>query len=721
MPYNRLLIDGQLCDLPNEFDVTLNFRAAIGFSPSGISTERSISLPCSKVNDPIFSFWQQSQIDSETGTEFKAAYMDTDGIPVLIGRSQLRGVNAKRSQYGTNGASYNVALFGGNLDWIVRLGDTRLKDLALGDFTHLFHDGQVEMGFGANYPTFNIGYTLLKTQDWKVVSGKTCADFSNCTPFIFIPTLVKRIFSYLGMTVNSEFLFNTWLGKRLILPIILPNRTPAEYGEEYLNVRAERASTRSYIPIIGTVAQGIDFDSQTYTPPQPPNPLVISDPFAGGSAKYTAPMTGYYNFKVTVRLDNIVGSFNFQFGFTSTVAASVFAVSPASNGKEVTYSKVLYLAQGDTTYLLTKSPSVGTSFDITYAILEVTGEAEFAYNTVIDFRFLMKDWKVRDFLKGLGELFNLQYETDVAGNSVTIEPKNDYLEKAPPATSQINSGFLRTPTKDSNYKWDISKGSVDRFDAIENITSFRFKKDGNDKTLNAIEQDGGFTLYESRYSRDENRFKTGIQDRENVFFAATLHIFDLSIKTDSSKKTPLLPIVWAEDYSEITTSEERIDDYVPRILIFKGHSGVDEAKFNYYRTSPSAIIEKEQPIAYQVNYNDTTGFDPALSYCDQTVNELVVFGLAKIFYLQDMARTRSSRTRECYMNLSPVDIMGLSFRDKILLDGCQWLMNAVEEYNPFRRQTTRVMLELDKPDIPEDALDFSDSTVMGYIPDETTL
>jgi len=722
--YIKLYIDSQVCDLPAEdFGIELSYRASNGFTPAGASSERSISLPASKTNDTIFSQWWDALQDIKAGTEYKRMYLEAEGLPVIEGQAQLKEAILTPSHYGANGIGYKVALYGGNSDWIVQLGALPLSDLDWSAERHDYTQANILPFLGSLPPVRNYNYNVWKLMDWKYQQaiGEYCVQVDEFQPFLFIQPLIEKIFNYLGYTINSNFIYSDYvLG--LVLPTILPSKYPKEFNAAYLDGSWERNVPITYTGAVGVTGAGLDFNSHI-APPVAPDPfqdsVVFGASFAGA---YTARARGYYKIFYALTIDNILtGSGNVDIALLVTGAGAISGNASHQdvvNGQTITGSFIVFIDLNSVlnTYIVWgPDPAVGESFDVTYAKVEVFGEAaEITLGAPIDFAYLLQDWTCADFLRGFGELFNLQYETDVARQIVTIEPKDPYLYQLQPATSQVEQGFLRNVTTDSNNKWVVSDSTSDEFnpDNVPNITVFKYQADDNDPTVKSSEVNGIFTLYESRCTRNTNRFEEGDQVLENSFFAPTMHLIDPTITWPTSTKTVLVPMLMAADYNEDPTQTDKVQSYKPRILYYDGlRSDVTLRIIDTVGNIQSA----QMPQTWAVNYNDLTGLDPCLSYSDQTLNGITVQGLAKRFYLRDMARIRSGRTRSTNLYLNAVDILNLTFRDKILLGGTGWILQEVNGYKPMSVEPTKVVLQLDQPDETEDINSFSNSPVQGFV------
>jgi hypothetical protein len=723
MQYYELKINNITVDLPPDgFSVEITYRDSNGIKPAGSSSERSVSLLASKNNKQTFYDWQ-------IGTEFKPMYLSAAGVPVLIGKSQLKSKAQRPDPYGVSEQAYQVALYGGNAEWIIDLGETPLSALDWSAERHRFTVAVVGSKFNESYPTDNYGYHFWKQVDWTYadpppfgVGGNFAAYTLQASPFLFISAIIKKIFNFLGLEVESDFFFNTDEGKGLILPLPLPDRYPDAFSDAYLNGRFIRNTTRSYTIPSALYGEGIDFDTHE-APPIAPDPFTDSttrplfplDPIGA----YTPKTNGYYQFTYTLTFDNIVSISTVRNVALVLVNASNSIVAAATNsfvdiqdGQTITDTFITFLQEGQVVYpaLLFGSWDGGDTLDITAATLEVRGQAvAFQSGTPIDFAYLLQDWTCADLLKGLTECYNLKYETVNANGKVRIEPKDKYL-----SMGAIYDGFLRNPTTTDN-RWDNSQGAKDSFIDTENITAFQYDDDDDDKTAQAAQANSEYKLHEARYTRSLNRFKNGKDVLKNSFFAPTFHVFDAQIKADTSLKTPLLPLLWIEDYNFDPTQTEKQNTYKPRLLWFGGQRGTD-GQIRVF--TGLAIIEIDLPVAFSVNYNDETGLDPCLSYGNVTILGNEVQGLAQRFYLQDMARSRYALNRDTFLYLNSIDILNLTFRNKIALDNAWWILKEVTSYKPLSIESTAVILQFDAPQENQDVTNFSHSPVIGFISNE---
>lgn len=711
--YIELIIGGTKVDLPSDsITVELNYKVQDGLKVAGASSERSLSLPYSKTNKAAFG---------ELG-DIKTAYLNADGVPVLYGKAQFNELSLKDSAYYLAGKTAKVALYGSNADWIIQLGDKKLSELDWVDEEHILNDANVTNGFTALYPFSSFGYHFWRLKDW---AYNTAASAIDSSPIIFIRTLLDKIFNELGYTYNSDF-FSTVVGKSLGLPVLFPREYPKEFADEYLNGFWEKTTTAGYTVVNVPDFYPLDFDTHT-APPKAPDPFADSVAITIGNAgEYTVKIAGYYKFTYSITAANFVGFTTVQMSFalldsTGGLLAGSQGVTMA-DGDTISGSFVYYAEINEVLYTgfigTTPDIGIGDTFDITAARVEVYSDtAEITYGAPIDFKYLLHDWTCRDLLKGLTHAFNLAFETDVFNQVVTIEPKNDYLYRdpatfaAPAGALEIKTGFY---TGTQEILFDISKDALDKFDDIGNETALLYKSDSNDTTVNAIEENGDFKLYEARYSRSLDRFKIEKDEIENPFFAPTLHLFDASIQHPDSLTVPLLPLLTENNYIDDPTSTDRVETYEPRLLYFAGNRNLG-IFINYYNEALSIVAKVAYPEAFSVNYADVSNTDFSLAFNNLSVNGGEALGLLQRFYLQDMARTRISVKRQTWAYFRALDILNLTFRPVVQMDGKQYLLSEVLSYNPLSIDSTKIVMVLDDPQRDEDLTAIEGSPIEGFI------
>lgn len=726
--YIEVFIENKILDLPSEgINLTLDFKVQdLDGGTTSSNSRRSISFPATKQNSEVFDYWYDVSRDNEQGAYLKASSINIDGLQLFTGQAQLNEVKGRANTYGIVGREYKVAFYSGNGDWIQQLKGVKLRDLDYTSDAHDFTEANIIAGLSGT-PT-NYAYGVVKLKNWGYTDSiGDAVVITECTPLIYVKALFDKIFrQLLGYTIVSDF-YATNLFGGLNIPLPLPEKYPQEYSEDYLNVAAIRTGTRAY-SLSGIAIDGIDFTTQTKAP------LVGADPFQEStvgffsgttSSDYTAPDTGFYKVRLSVTLDNIVGTNTILLATVPTAATSpvgtVYTIDAANNGDTFTHELVYQMNQGEQLEPLFSISSGSIAFDLIGASIEIIGEASIQEGTLIDFKYLMRNWTVTDFLKGVIECFNLQFETNTAERKIYFEPKDTYkyTERYPTIIEEFRDGFLRSTNTDSTFKLDLSKDfKINPNNDTEQKQKFLFT-DGNDDTYDSLSSGEDLGVYQCEFNLPIERYKEGTRERENSFFAPCLHLLDDSIKGTSSVNTlvPQVPLIWNGDYRENPSSSDMIayEDYVPRLLWFGGNRfGLD----GIFRLRRSGVTTQPfLPALFAINFNDTTGLDPVLSYANVSINQSVVEGLTQRYYLREMARLRVNKTVECYLFLSLRDVLNLSFRDLIYINQDEYILMSVEGYDPQRSNSTKCVLMYNNIESTTEADNLDSALVEGVLSD----
>ena len=193
--------------------------------------------------------------------------------------------------------------------------------------------------------------------------------------------------------------FSSPVVSRYIMPLLLPEKYPQEFSEDYLNVAATKTITQNISSAAPLGINGVFYTTQTKTPPLAvTNPLILSTASSliigvlGNVSRYTAPYDGFYLWRISATLDNITAPlavFNYTFyngGSPGPDTGQQITISPIDNGKTFSFEGVFQLESGakieSYCYL-----SAG-NLDIDFATLEIIGEANIVKDTPIDFKYL---------------------------------------------------------------------------------------------------------------------------------------------------------------------------------------------------------------------------------------------------------------------------------------------------------------------------------------------
>lgn len=692
----KIYIDNKLVDLPTEelnlnLSYSLKDREGIAIN-TGSRSEYSFEFPCTHNNDNIFSRFYDVSEQTSSKQVYLPARIEVDGLPFFNGLAQLTSVTINEDLYYWNGQNWKISFYGNNVDWVTQLKNKFLYQYNYGTHTFDYLDNiNANSNFYANGDTYK--YILIKWKDW-LVSGQVSA--LEMTPALFVKAIVDRIFTDIGYTYQSNF-FNTASFEKLVMPIPLAKKIiDPKYGNDYLNIEVSDTilgANGNYYPFIMT--------NQTVTPP-----LASPNPYDTTTGFYTVPFDGFYYVVYTVEVIEPVNNYQITTYisrngalFPVTVPLTYYTTPFGANGN-ITYtftSNVLSMVAGETLSVFMQSATVvgTTQYNIT---MQVFGEANVSAGVIIDFQyFINKEWNSLDFIKGLAHAFNLTFQTDVDNKNVIIEPSNTYLNQSSyPSVVNVEDGFYNgTPVDLTQFVDLIKGGEVYSRSDINQLVKLSWQYDSADPTLEAISGVEDITLHQARFTFTANRFQRDEDVIENPFFSSTLCIADSTIQGANTTKTPIIPIIWSQNYLETTLSSEANYDIMPRLLTSDKILSVMNGTINIQYDSVGNVAEFPCVNAYMVDYNNTTGEFISLSFGTETVNGFSVRGLLHRFYLADFVRRQSGKEVECYIFWDTLMIRTLDFRKPVKIHGDNYILQEINMFSVTSNVSTKTYLIYD--------------------------
>ena len=698
----KIIIDGQVAELPPNglnLPLTYSLRSREGLAiNTGSRSEYSFELPATKHNDSIFNQFYDPAIYTITEQAFLSASIEVDGLPFFIGRCQLQSVTLRQDQYYWQGRSYKVAFYGNNADWSTRIGDLLIKDLTFTPHVYSYTDNYLAWYY--EYPTTDFKYLPIKFKDWAVF-GRVDALFDS-HPALFVVDVINKTFASVGYTLNS-FFFTTDFFKRLIMPVPILNRriTNPQFGVEYMNIEAYMSQINfpGFFPVL-------IFTNQTVAP------TIGANPYNTATGIYTCIDLGYYLFEVIVTLTNITSVAGCNFGFSINGGAITDDWGDSVGGYTadtiIRAEKVMFLNPGDTVEVVGLSSVIPPDTYDFAATLKVTGEPEIYDGIQMDLKYIIDpSLKAIDLIRGIAHAFNLVFETNEGSRTVQIEPADEFLlESREPDGSDLEDGFYTDPRLGEFSPYvDLSKGGELVSDTKQlSQLRLKWKDDGNDPTVEALNLNANLGILEARYNFPASRFKFGETVVENPFFAPTLVIADNEVQAVNSLKTPMIPIIWSANYLETSTSAETVTQILPRLLVsdptlsFAEYPNGTINVFNGAATNPQV-----NPLNYMVDYNDTVGFQTSLSFGDVTVNGFNVSGLLKRFYLSEMVRKKGGKYLELFILWDVLMIQNLTFRNKFLINNNTYILQEINTFDVAKNQSTKTYFVLDYKEVGAEA------------------
>jgi len=677
----KIYIDNQVVDLPVDnlnLNLTYSLKDRDGFAVNtGSRSEYSFEFPSTHNNDIIFSRFYDVSEETQNKQVLLSASIEVNGLPFFSGLAQLTSTTIEADLFYWKGQTYKVSFYGNNVDWVAQLKNKYLYQYDYG--THVFDSGTVLSSF-SNVYTDIYKYILIKWKDWSV-SGEV--QWSEFTPALFVKAILDRIFSDIGYTYQSNF-FSLDSAERLIMPIPLAEKiTDEQYGLDYLNVNVNspllNLTFGPYTPF--------QLDTQTFAP------NIGANPFNTTTYQYTVPNTGFYLCKIRLLASAVINA-GYVFYFEKNGVGSTSGVIGYTTG-EFLYEEVIQANAGDIINLRADQVNIGSSQMDAQVFVEIIGEASISNGLIVDFYyFINKEWNSLDFIKGLAHAFNLTFQTDVDNRTVTIEPADTYLNQSRPSVQNNEQGFYETTISNLTEDVDLIKGGeiYSRSD-INQLVKFTWQYDSNDPTLEAINGIEAVALHQSRFTFIQNRFQKDEDVIENPFFSTTLVIADSTIQGANTTKTPMIPIIWSQNYLENTISIEANYDIMPRLL------ATDKTDPTYNGTininDGSTVSEYDTPVAYMVDYNNTTGDFMSLSFGSETVNGFYIKGLLERFYLQEFIRRQAGKEVECYIFWDALMIRQLDFRKRVNIHGDNYILQEINSFSVTSNESTKTYLIYD--------------------------
>lgn len=701
----KIYIDNKLVDLPTEelnlnLSYSLKDREGIAIN-TGSRSEYSFEFPCTHNNDNIFSRFYDVSEQTSAKQVYLPARIEVDGLPFFNGLAQLTSVTINEDFHYWKGQNWKVSFYGNNVDWVTQLKDKFLYQYDFG--THTYDYGTISTAINNDYiNNYTFKYILIKWKDW-LVAGQV--DLLEMTPALFIKTIVDRIFTDIGYTYQSNF-FSLASFEKLVMPIPLQEKiTDAQYGLDYLNISVNELTVPYTVP-----GGAIIFTNQTFAP------NIGANPYNVGTGIYTVPNTGFYNIIFRADIYNVTAPGNPEFAYilNGVLIIPPFLTAPVNANTTLTADFVLQLNAGDTLQFAFGGVFGGADADY---YLDIIGEADVQAGLIVDFQyFINKEWNSLDFIKGLAHAFNLTFQTDVDNKNVIIEPSNTYLNQSSyPSVVNVEDGFYNgTPVDLTQFVDLIKGGEVYSRSDINQLVKLSWQYDSADPTLEAISGVEDITLHQARFTFTANRFQKDEDVIENPFFSTTLAIADSTIQGVNTTKTPIIPIIWSQNYLENTVSSEANYDIMPRILASDYNYPYINGLINAY--DGFSVNEIGCPVAYMVDYNNTTGEFLSLSFGTETVNGVPVRGLLHRFYLADFVRRQSGKEVECYIFWDTLMIRTLDFRKPVKIHGDDYILQEINMFSVTSNVSTKTYLIYDYLDSNNTSISqISNSLIVGKL------
>lgn len=383
----------------------------------------------------------------------------------------------------------------------------------------------------------------------------------------------------------------------------------------------------------------------------------------------------------------------------------------------------------------TVGDSSNFSFGWKGGTLEISGNTEIETGEELtDLQFFLPRGKQSDFISGVAQMFNLQFETDVASKTVKVEPYDYFYKDFSDAV-------------DWTDKIDYSRSIQDEFIYdIKSELKFQYKDASGDGFLERYNKKNDTDWGAYRELDSQGVFSDGEYKVENKYFSPTFNWYESDyIDRDNShelQRRPFIPIYHSETSNlDANRNAERADkdfNIGARVLITlplsagqRQYLSSQSGKVTGYSRSstnevvPSDIFQKDFPRANffhldnarnDADESDAFGnfmklsigtyngsnieIDPNLSFnnilfdnVNSSTDEYDMKGLYYHFYSKMVEQLKQKpRIKNIYLRLDKTDVAVLDFQKLVYLDGLYYRINKIIDFKPHLKESTKVEL-----------------------------
>lgn len=713
-----LLLDNYTIELSDESNLAISKSIYDVIEPDKrmSSYTKTITIPSTAQNDKVlmgmfdvnFSLDSDSQFDPFFNPSKKApCFIHTETLEQMTGYAQLTDITLNHY---TNKVEYKLTIYGEIRDLFGTLSDLRLSDLDLSEFNHAYTKANIvsswdydvyRNGVLTSYTEGGIGYVYPQIdygddhQKWNgnVLESKDYWRVEHFRPFIYVKTIVDRIFQEAGFSYYSTF-FNSDLFKKLIYQGDVNGLKYTNDDIEAISVWAERATTDQTIQIRTTDSilptdiyanRGFIFNTETLDPSTQYNPTTgvftvdnTNDYYIGAELRIritnqttSSWVTPYISTKIVGMKSD--GSIFFTQIHNRQINATVGAGTSTDIGINFNTEK-LRINAGDNFKICV----IQCIYDITlgnrivnldfilknpsYISLTPTSDLPVG-GTVNISQMLSPDMTQKDFIMNLAKMFNLY-----------IEP---YWFRVGDSNSGKYAQYL-IETRDDYFTEDV----------IDWTPNLDIEKDFTIKPM-ALSK---YKYYHFTYKEDNDWLNDKYKGSTGRTYGDYTHFID----NDFSKETKKIEIGFSPaivgKFYETTRAIPTIKpsgggvrlDGKPKILFYQGNFGTGsewnfegEAQNNCPYSgqldsiaSPTCDLNFKVPIVLYYQ-GDTNG--------EITLTSSTLFN--KYYYRQIFEMNdKNSKMVECYMRLRPSDIHNLSFRPLYFIKNAYYRLYEVVDH-----------------------------------------
>ncbi len=687
----ELYLNGQRIDLSEDIQIQLNLSLNDLENPTEKQStfSRTIDVTGSVNNDAVFGhiYLFDSWIVNFDPTIKATAMIFQDGIMVMEGIGQLLAVKEVDGD-----RSYELSVYGEIANLFRTSSNYQLTDLDFSDLNHEWSQTNMQdswtnnissAGQGYYYPINDIGRPSFERTNTPPSSALYYVE--DMLPAIYLKEYINRIAEMHGYTIESNF-FETEDFKRIGIP----------YGISGLPLMPQELVYQQlfFIGLTGgnqRVDEG-DTDKLRFGA-STPSPYFNGGNYNTSTYQFECQYTDLYDFECHIRMkpqfDNLVLAQNVscQLFINNVLAETFFTYEwPIGNGDLIDKSAVLSsisLTAGDVVDVRISFTIVGlTGTYVTiysgqsFWLNKISGTPTMTIGQTWDMnQTIVPNIKQSEFMASIVKAFNLYVWTDKYDKSkIYIEPWKDF--------------YLSSTPLDWTYKWDVKKEiTIEPQGFCQKKTFFFSYKNGG-------------TFFEKRYQQ------AYVQPYGSRKYEVTN-----DFSTDEVKNELIFGITPMAGYSSSSRIYSRMYDVDENGVIKPITNGLKLQFFNYvsypvidgFFVFEGTTLER-YPYAGHLNdpYNPTLDLSFGIPYevywsTNSETSQIWRYTNANLFniYWRDYVNELTDKDAKkitLYLNLSPVDVMNLDFRQLIQINGVVFRIHTIHDYDANSSESTKVDL-----------------------------
>lgn len=693
---SELRINGTYVDISDEVAMHLTFAISDIKNPDKRqgAFSKTVKLPgTDSINRLLTGIFEISlNIQNTSTTNFNPDFnpnlkasciVSCDSVEQFRGYMRLRSIERDRTNLEL--LHYNVELYGDVSTIFTTLADHKLSELSISEYNHTYNSTNQINSWSLTY-TNGYYYPMIQYGNTDGINWGV----DNFFPAVYLKIYIDKIFAYAGASYTSSFLTSSPFTE-LIIPY---NGVNLQLTTSQVDARKFEAKTSALTDnIYTTLYQPFVFDNETSDPSNQYNPA---------TGEFTAANTGTYEFYVNgsmyfhavtgVTLSNtgagayiyvwrtsgssvtLIGSTNLVNNFT------VGSLTAGQDGSTLNFAfttPTTYILAGDIIrvfvhpYASVSSGTLNFRIDNGFLFKNTINQPRLYEGGTIDMNAAIpEDIRMADLLADVIKMFNLMVEPD------RTQP-NKYLIE--PASTFYGSGT----TKDWTSKLDVSK-TLEVF------------------PMGALDA----RRYRMTYKPDADAYNKQYSDRwGDVYGVKKYDVNNDFLKNES---------VYESIFSPTPLVNNGADDRVyPYIYTLDSSGNAKQSKSNIRILYNAGLFTTSNAWNYITASGTTTqNFYPYAGHLDSLVNPTLdlSFGVPREVYYNATAYTdgniwntyhsryigeitdKDSKLITAWFYLNPVDILQLSFRDVIYVDGNYYRLQKVSDYNPSANATTKCEL-----------------------------